>query len=97
MILVIRIYHQLAPKTARMDRSIQAGTTIWMLFPFFIFYHWAFWGTVLSHRIAGMGIYNGSVFYVRICGLLWITFEWIVAVYGLKTYAYLRKRVEGTR
>ena len=35
-----------------------------------------------------------SLFYIRICGLFWIIFEWIVAVIGIKTYLLLKREGE---
>ena len=40
------------------------------------------------------GIHNVAVFYVRICGILWIAFEWVVAIYGIRTWSLLKKMEE---
>jgi hypothetical protein len=32
-----------------------------------------------------------SLFYIRICGVFWIIFEWVVAVAGIRTYLMLHK------
>lgn len=33
-----------------------------------------------------------SLFYIRICGLFWILFEWIVAIQGIRAYRLLRRQ-----
>lgn len=33
-----------------------------------------------------------SLFYIRICGVFWILFEWVVAVKGVRAYRLLRQR-----
>ena len=32
-----------------------------------------------------------STFYIRICGVFWILFEWVVAVQGIRAYRLLRR------
>ncbi len=33
-----------------------------------------------------------SLFYIRICGVFWILFEWVVAVKGIRAYRILKQR-----
>jgi len=33
-----------------------------------------------------------SLFYIRVCGVFWILFEWVVAVEGIRAYRVLRRR-----
>ena len=33
-----------------------------------------------------------SLFYIRVCGIFWILFEWVVAVEGIRAYRLLKRR-----
>lgn len=90
MIYVIRIYRLLRSKAAGKPGRT-AVTIMWPLFFLFALYHLAFFETALNQAMTTIEIYNVSVFYIRICGLFWITFEWVVAVYGLKTYGLMKQ------
>ncbi len=89
MVYVIRIYGLLLSREGGKEKRTAVMIT-WPLFTLFAFYHFAFLETALHHGMEVVEIYNVSVFYIRICGLFWIIFEWVVAVYGLKTYALLK-------
>lgn len=100
LLLVIRIYGILSDgstgKPARIGpRRGREWAIPWImglaLFAFFAFYTWGLLGTSLRYGMAPRGIYHVAVFYVRICGILWIAFEWVVAIYGLKTYSLLKR------
>ncbi len=90
MVYVIRIY-RLLPSGSGGFAGTRVSTVLWPLFFLFALYQFALIETALKHGMQVLEIYHASAFYVRICGLLWIAFEWVVAVYGLKTYALLRQ------
>lgn len=90
MIYVIRIHGLLRSRTGSGGRR-SPGAIMWPLFALFAFYHFTFFQTALNHALSNLQIYHVSVFYIRICGLFWILFEWVVAVYGFKTYGLLRE------
>jgi hypothetical protein len=89
MIYVVRIYGILASRVEK-KRGRWATWIALILFAFFTLFEWAFFTAVLSHGMDTRHIYRVSLFYIRICGLLWILFEWIVAVYGIKAYSLLK-------
>jgi hypothetical protein len=57
---------------------------------FYLLYDYHLIALVKKHHLDRSGFYNLFVFYVRVCGLFWISFEWIVAVFGIRTYHILR-------
>ncbi|MBN1106615.1 MAG: hypothetical protein JXL84_24650 [Deltaproteobacteria bacterium] len=89
MIYVVRIHGILASRVEKKRRR-SATLLALILFAFFALFQWAFFTAVLNHAMDALHIYRVSLFYIRICGLLWILFEWIVAVYGIKAYALLK-------
>ncbi|MEW6667258.1 MAG: hypothetical protein AB1512_18805 [Thermodesulfobacteriota bacterium] len=94
MLLVIRIYRLLSSgftgKPA--EREWVAPSILGLaLFALFAWYTSAFIGTALKYGMDPGAIHRVGAFYVRICGVFWIAFEWVVAIYGLKTYSLLRK------
>jgi len=91
MIYVVRIYGILASRVQK-KRGRWATLIALTLFAFFALFEGAFLTAALSHGMDTGHIYRVSLFYIRICGLLWILFEWIVAVYGIKTYSLLKGR-----
>jgi hypothetical protein len=100
MLFVIRIYRLLSDISAgKPEATGLQGKREWVItsimglafFAFFAWYTSAFVGTALKYGMDPSGIYRVGVFYVRICGIFWIAFEWVVAVYGLKTYSLLKR------
>lgn len=89
MIYVVRVYRALKGAGRREGGPGTALLTA-ALFLLFLLYYWGLGETALRRGMDVVGVYNASVFYLRICGLLWIGFEWVVAVYGWKTYALLK-------
>jgi hypothetical protein len=100
MLLVIRIYGLLSHHSTGMPEA--DGTWLkreWVmpsimglaLFAPFAWYASGLVDTALKHGMDPAGIRRVAMFYVRICGIFWIAFEWVVAVYGLKTYSLLRR------
>lgn len=65
-----------------------------ILFGFLVWYSGGLIHTALRHEMEPRAIYRVAVFYVRICGILWIAFEWVVAIYGLRTWSLLKKMEE---
>ncbi len=66
-----------------------------LLFSFYFFYQYNLFAMALGDgSLDGWGIYRVSVFYIRICGLFWILFEWVVAIIGIRTYG-LFKSIKG--
>ena len=55
-------------------------------FLLFILYQYGLVSAAYRHDMPLRGIYRISIFYVRICGVFWIVFEWVVALFGIKTY-----------
>lgn len=93
MIQVLRIHGRLMSKGGKREGRIPV-VTMWTLFFVSIFYHWALWEAALGGGMDLGSLRRCAVFYIRICGLLWIVFEWIVAVVGIKTYLLLKRKVE---
>jgi hypothetical protein len=104
MIYVIRIYHILNAFSGRIgasqaDRSFpikrfRPWSVLFLIagfFFFFILYQYGLISAVYRYDIPDGSIYRISIFYVRICGIFWIIFEWMVAILGIKTY-YLISR-----
>ena len=61
------------------------------LFSLYIFYEYNLISIIENNVIDGKAIYRISLFYIRICGLFWIIFEWIVAYVGIKTYRLMKE------
>lgn len=55
------------------------------------FYEGFLWSLKTNHGLGMNSIHHISIFYVRICGIFWIAFEWVVAVMGFKTYFLLKR------
>jgi hypothetical protein len=100
MFLVIRIYGLLSDRSAGKPAAIDpCREREWVtplimglaLFAFFAWYTSAFIDTALKYDMDPGGIHRVGAFYVRICGIFWIAFEWAVAIYGLKTYSLLKR------
>lgn len=105
MLLVIRIYgllsHRSTGKSAsiglRQEREWLIPSIMGLaLFALFAGYTSGFVGTALKHGMELRGIHNVGAFYVRICGIFWIAFEWVVAIYGLKAYSLLKRMEKRT-
>jgi hypothetical protein len=67
------------------------------LFGLYLFYESALLFTVGRQGLGVEAIYHISLFYIRICGIFWIVFEWIVAILGIKTFFALKGMEESTR
>jgi hypothetical protein len=63
----------------------------------YLFYQFRLFSLVEAGTIDVTGIYRISLFYIRLCGLFWVLFEWIVAIAGIRTYRLMKKTVENSR
>jgi len=105
MIYVLRIYKLLAPaynkKTFSAKGSVKKGPAIGiplLIFSFFIlylFYEYNLLSVINNYGLKAGGVNRISVFYIRICGLFWIIFEWIVAFIGIKTFFIMKEKKAG--
>ncbi len=62
--------------------------TLFLLFAFYEGYHVY---VSYHYHLSRSELKNIFVFYIRICGVFWIGFEWYVAFLGIKTYRMLKK------
>lgn len=104
MVYVWRIYRTLKPHLEEREPGQEANTgaskdspygipfLVISFFAFYAFYEYNLLFTVHNRGLDGMDVYRMSVFYVRICGLFWILFEWIVALVGVRIFHMLKRR-----
>lgn len=104
MVYVLKIYKTLMPPLQKKNlkkeksRSVKNGLTwgipvlIFPLFALYIFYEYHLLSLFNKDLLDAKSIFHISSFYIRICGLFWILFEWVVAFYGIKTYFFLKRR-----
>lgn len=102
MIYVFRIYKILRAnikgKGSREEDTIPLKPSIAWGIPvlvvsflsFYAFYQYNFIYISNGYRFNLETIRLISAFYIRICGLFWIIFEWIVAIVGIRTYLLLK-------
>lgn len=69
------------------------GPFILMVFFLGVFISYAFGLVSVTHRhsLGFVEIDRISLFYIRICGIFWIIFEWIVAVLGIRSYFIIKR------
>ena len=103
MVYVLRIYRTLKPHLEKREREQEANTgaskdspygilfLVISFFAFYAFYEYNLLSILHKTGLDRLGIYRMSVFYVRICGLFWILFEWIVAFVGVKIFHMLKR------
>ncbi|MFH1137227.1 MAG: hypothetical protein V1816_14240 [Pseudomonadota bacterium] len=60
----------------------------------FLGYLYFFWGAVQRLGLQPGHIHRIAFFYIRVCGVFWILFEWVVALTGLAAWRLIKK-VEG--
>lgn len=58
----------------------------------FVCYHWFLYKLAALHLINEMAVSNILSFYIKICGVFWISMEGIVALIGIKTVLLLKRR-----
>lgn len=101
MIYVLKIYQLL--KRSPEPETRKKGKGIWenhapigfllltgLFLCLFVFYEYHLLALVFEERLHMEGIYRISRFYIRICGVFWVLFEWIVAFLGIKTFFLLK-------
>ena len=101
MVYVLRIYSLLrseieknTDKPHAMGKGIPMIVMVLSFFTLYGLYEYAILFLKMHHGLNMERIHFISIFYVRVCGVFWIAFEWIVAVVGIKTYFYLKKSGE---
>ncbi|MFH1351720.1 MAG: hypothetical protein ABII26_12425 [Pseudomonadota bacterium] len=60
------------------------------LFFMYLFYQHSLLSVIDRHGIDAESLYHISMFYIRICGIFWIIFEWIIAVLVIRIYGVLK-------
>jgi hypothetical protein len=100
MIYVLRVYRLVRRRTegARVrGLSFKPSSTlvvpllVMSLISFYAFYEVHLVYLIGKYDLGTRPIYHLSVFYIRLCGLFWIVFEWIIAVVGFRTYRELKR------
>ncbi|MBW1722211.1 MAG: hypothetical protein JRH13_10305 [Deltaproteobacteria bacterium] len=110
MLYVIRIFHVLREDAGEGKHPLKTGEekeekgkwTAWAI-PLLVVFLGLLFGLLeyglLSLAKEGVvhskGVTRISLFYIRICGVFWILFEWVVAVYGIRAYFLLKRIMEG--
>lgn len=94
---IFRLLHHIEQNGIKNDRMRLSGNKQWIIILLiatglaaFILYEGMVFTMVVDHTVGNRGIVRLSLFYVRICGLFWICFEWIVAYFGIRTYFLLK-------
>ncbi|MBN2126247.1 MAG: hypothetical protein JW821_18250 [Deltaproteobacteria bacterium] len=101
MIVVFRIFRILrfrespaGPDSCRIPKgsSWTIPLLVLSLFGLYAFYQIQVARMMDADRLTVQGIYHLSLFYIRICGVFWILFEWTVALIGVRTFVLLKGR-----
>lgn len=89
---VWRIYLLLKRKPAR-PPDYRFALTVLIVAPFALFlaYHYMAWSVISSTEMGAQQIVNLSRFYIRLCGVFWISIEWFIAITGFLTIRVLRE------
>lgn len=100
MIYVLRVYRLVQGRSERAGiRGLPFKPSSAFVVPLLILSLISFYAFYEAHLVYLIGkcdlgstpIYHISVFYIRLCGLFWIVFEWIIAVVGFRTYRALKR------
>jgi hypothetical protein len=103
MIYVLRVYRLVRTRSEgsgsrglsfKPSSAFVVPLLVLFLILFYAFYEAHLVHLIGKHDLDSKPIYHISVFYIRLCGLFWIVFEWVIAVVGFRTYRTL-KRWEG--
>lgn len=109
MVYVLRIYktlkHPLKKKDLKEGKSnmirikFSYGIPLlaFPLFALYAFYEYNVLSVISKYGLDVKTLYRMSVFYIRVCGIFWILFEWIIAFIGIKTYFILKMIGEPTK
>lgn len=102
MIYGFRIYKLLKPvfknedpkegKLPLKDPAWGIPFLILVFLSFYAFYEWAVLSITMKHGMDAGNLRNVSLFYIRLCGIFWIIFEWIIAFLAIKIYALIRSK-----
>ena len=60
------------------------------LFALYAFYEYNILSIISRYGLDAKSLRFMSLFYIRVCGIFWILFEWIIAFIGIKTYFMLK-------
>ena len=104
MLYVVRLYKTLRPSlnesvstltkekssTPLSNSSYGIYALISVLISLYVFYEYNLLTMIGENGLDVESIYRISLFYIRICGIFWVLFEWIVAFMGIKTYLLLK-------
>ena len=60
-------------------------------FVLFLAYHYMAWSVITSTEIGAQQIANLGRFYIRLCGVFWISIEWFIAIMGFGMIRLLRQ------
>jgi hypothetical protein len=60
-------------------------------FALFLAYHYMAWSVITSTEIGAQQIVNLGRFYIRLCGVFWISIEWFIAIMGFRMIRLLRQ------
>ncbi len=98
MIYVCRLYRILRDSAVSFRRlGGGAGCSgVWLLaagfLGLFLLYQAGLLHAVDRYGLEAGPVVRVSLFYVRICGLFWVLFEWVVAVQGFRAYGLLKRQ-----
>gem|GEM_PF-1535074 len=103
MVYVLRLYRLVNQSLKKKDKNAPGSfspgrefaygipAVLLALFGLFLFYEYLILRLEDTVGLTAEHVRHLSLFYVRICGLFWIAFEWIVAFIGVKTYLVLKR------
>ncbi len=87
-----RIYLILKRKPARPpNHRITLIVLIVAPFALYLAYHYMAWSVITSTEIGAQQIVNLGRFYIRLCGVFWISIEWFIAILGFRMIWLLRQ------
>jgi hypothetical protein len=87
-----RIYQTLKCNRVK-PRNYRIPLIVLIVAPFALFfaYHSMAWSVIASTEIDAQQVVNLSRFYIRLCGVLWISIEWFIAIMGFRMILLLRQ------
>jgi len=103
MVYVLRLYRLVNQGLRKKDQDASGSfpvgpefaygipAVVIALFGLFFFYEYLILRLNSTVGLTAEDVKHLSLFYVRICGLFWIAFEWVVAFIGVKTYLALKR------
>jgi hypothetical protein len=100
MIYVLRVYRLVRTRpeqagvrglSVKRSSALVVPLLILAFISFYAFYEVHLIYLIGAHDLGPRSIYHLSVFYIRLCGLFWIVFEWIIAVVGFRTYRAMKR------